>query len=166
MLQTLRLACSRLHPKQMVVTALAAMAWGLAGMGHAANPVTLDDSRTQTVPPDVQMQWRPQTPENPTGGMQAWLRVNVHLDTSQWRGQNVRVYLALPPDDRSRVEASWTGTGRLRDGTVYSGERTLIYAGTISANALTDQWTLRLRTGTDWQSNARRLQFRFELEPN
>lgn len=133
---------------------------------HAAsfNPIVLDDSRTHTVPPNVQMQWRPQTPSNPAGGMEAYLRVNVHIDTADYKGRTGRVYLVMVNDDNASLDAVWTGTGRLRDGQVSSGERTLVYAGRIDTDALTDQFTMRLRTGADWRSDQRRVRMRFELE--
>ncbi|MGC4367564.1 hypothetical protein [Hydrogenophaga sp. R2] len=129
-----------------------------------ASPVRLDDSLTHTVPPNVQMQWRPlQGAAGPAGSMEAWVRVNVRVDTAAWAGQSGRVYMVLARDSTSVVEASWTTQGRLLAGRVLSGERTLVYAGSLPA-ALSDQLAVRLRASPDWDSPARRLNFHFELE--
>ena len=135
----------------------------LAVVAHAA-PVRLDDSLTHTVPPNVQMQWRMLPPSaGATGSMEAWVRVNVRLDTAPHAGRTGRVYMVLAQDSTSLVEASWTSQGRLLAGRVVSGERTLVYSGTLPA-ALADQLALRLRASPDWDSQNRRLNFHFELE--
>lgn len=145
------LACLCLWPAALAV------AW--------ANPHRLDDSGSYTVPPQVQMQWR-ELPPGMAGAdaMEASLRVNVRIDTRLWVGRSGRVYMALARDEGSRVEASWTTQGRLQAGRVVSGERALVWAGSITAPTLVDQLLVRLRTGTDWQAGTRRLNFHFELD--
>ena len=72
------------RPVFLIGLAVAALACG-------AGPVRLDDSLTHTVPPNVQMQWRPmQASAGPAGSMEAWLRVNVRVDTAAWAGQSGR----------------------------------------------------------------------------
>ncbi len=145
------------RPVFLIGLAVAALACG-------AGPVRLDDSLTHTVPPNVQMQWRPmQASAGPAGSMEAWLRVNVRVDTAAWAGQSGRVYMVLARDGTSVVEASWTSQGRLLAGRVLSGERTLVYAGALPA-ALNDQLAVRLRASPDWDRPVRRLNFHFELE--
>lgn len=136
---------------------LAASAW--------ANPYRLDDSLSHTVPPNVQMQWLPLTHGQPyAGGMEAWLRVNVRIDTRDWVGRSGRIYMVLPRDEASTIEAVWTTQGRLQSGRVVSGERSLVFAGTIRSPSLYDQLQVRLRSNADWQSTSRRLNFHFELD--
>lgn len=125
----------------------------------------LDDSLTHTVPPNVQMQWRPlQAAADGSGAVEAWVQVNVRLDTRAFVQRSGRVYLALERDQASPVEAVWSSQGRLQAGRVVSGERTLVFAGVIPGATLDDQLNMRLRAQTDWQSNQRRLNFHFEFD--
>ena len=62
------------------------------------------------------------------------------------------------------IEAVWTTQGRLQPGRLVSGERTLVYAGQLPGATLEDQLQVRLRSGPDWQSSSRRLNFHFELD--
>ncbi len=143
------------------------LAWlgGLLAGPALANPHRLDDSQSHTVPPNVQMQWRPVAKSrSDVGGMEAWLRVNVRIDTSEWIGRSGRVYMVLPRDETSTIEAVWTTQGRLLGGRLVSGERALVYAGQIPGATLQDQFHVRLRSGADWQSNTRRLNFHFEFD--
>ncbi|MCV0438573.1 MAG: hypothetical protein K5880_08060 [Hydrogenophaga sp.] len=130
-----------------------------------ANPHRLDDSLSHTVPPNVQMQWLPlKSGQAFAGGMEAWVRVNIRIDTRDWMGRSGRIYMVLPRDQASDIEAVWTTQGRLQAGRLVSGERTLVFAGTIPAATLEDQIHVRLRSNADWTSSSRRLNFHFELD--
>lgn len=130
-----------------------------------ANPHRLDDSLSHTVPANLQMQWRPLTAgQSDAGGMEAWLRVNIRIDTRDWAGRSGRIYMVMARDQASTIEAVWTTQGRLMAGRLVSGERTLVYAGTVPGATLEDQLLVRLRSGPDWQSQTRRLNFHFELD--
>lgn len=130
-----------------------------------ANPHRLDDSLSHTVPPNVQMQWLPmKSGQAFAGGMEASLRVNIRIDTRNWIGRTGRIYMVLPRDQASSIEAVWTTQGRLRAGRLVSGERALVYAGQIPGATLEDQMQVRLRSNADWTSNTRRLNFHFELD--
>ena len=146
---------------RLLMSTLSALIVGAA----MANPHRLDDSLSHTVPPNVQMQWLP-VARGPSSasGMEAWVRVNIRIDTRDWVGRNGRVYMVLPRDDASSFEAVWTTQGRLQAGRLVSGERALVYAGTIPGPALEDQMQVRLRSNADWTSNNRRLNFHFELD--
>ena len=130
-----------------------------------ANPHRLDDSLSYTVPPNVQMQWLPiRSGQAYAGGMEAWVRVNIRIDTRSWVGRSGRIYMVLPRDQASDVEATWSSQGRLQPGRLLSGERALVFAGAITGATLEDQLQVRLRSNADWQSNSRRLNFHFELD--
>ncbi len=130
-----------------------------------ANPHRLDDSLSHTVPPNVQMQWREVPTGQPgAGGMEAWLRVNVRIDTREWAGRSGRVYMVLARDQSSNIEAVWTTQGRLQPGRLVSGERALVHAGPLPGATLEDQLQVRLRSGPDWLSSSRRLNFYFEFD--
>lgn len=141
---------------------------GLCGLMLAtawAQPHRLDDSLSHTVPPNVQMQWLPVAKgQSYAGAMEAVLRVNVRIDTRDWLGRSGRIYMVLPRDQASNIEAVWTTQGRLQSGRLVSGERALVYAGQITTPTLEDQLQVRLRSNADWESNTRRLNFHFELD--
>lgn len=133
--------------------------------GTSSNPHRLDDSRSQTVPENAQMQWLPQSLDNQNAGMQTTVRVNVYIDTASWKDRSGRIYMVLPQEPSGpEIEAQWTTNGILLPGRVVSGERTLVYAGRIHGNALQDQIQVRLRSGPDWLSQHRRLNFYFEID--
>lgn len=145
---------------------LAALALAIGASDARATGVRLDDALTHVVPPNARMEWLPLTSgasENDTA-MEAWVRVNVRIDTRAWMGRQGRIYLVLPRDEASTMQAAWTGTGRLQDGTVRSGERALVFAGEVPGPQLEDQWQMRLRSPADWSAPNRRLQFHFEIE--
>ena len=131
----------------------------------SANPHRLDDSLSHTVPPNVQMQWLP-IARSQRGGpaMEAWVTVNIRIDTSGWVGRSGRVYMVMSRDEVSPVEAVWTTQGRLQAGRLVSGERALVYAGVLRGATLEDQMQVRLRANADWQSQSRRLNFHFEFD--
>jgi hypothetical protein len=143
--------------------ALALVIWMVASSGHAGS-YRLDDSLTHTVPANVQMQWRPFVRGERDSGMEAWVRVNVRIDTREWVGRSGQVYLVLDRDDTSAMEAEWTTEGRLLPGRIRSGERTLVYSGTLTTATLEDQFVMRLRSLSDWRGNTRRLNFHFEFD--
>lgn len=149
-----------MNTRSLLLTA----ALGLGALTALANPHRLDDSRSHTIPPNAQMQWTPQTRSDRDGGMEAHVRVNIHIDTRQWVGRSGRIYMVLPRDEASSIEAVWTTLGRLRSGRLVSGERSLVFSGTLGGPELTDQLQMHLRSGPDWQSNSRRLNFHFELD--
>ncbi len=130
-----------------------------------ANPHRLDDSLSHTVPPNLQMEWLPlEASRSQAPGMEAWVVVNVRIDTREWVGRSGRVYMALPRDEASTIEAVWTTQGRMQPGRLVSGDRTLVYAGTIRGATLEDQFKVRLRSNPDWQGRSRRLNFHFEFD--
>ena len=141
--------------------------WALAALiaGPAwASPHRLDDSQSQVVPPNVQMQWRSIAPGQGDTGMEAWVRVNARIVTREWLGRSVRVYMVLPRDQSATLEAQWTTQGRLLAGRLLTGERTLVWAGVIASEMLEDQLLVRLRAASDWDASSRRLHFHFELD--
>lgn len=143
------------------VVVLAALTCSLG----SANTVRLDDSMSHTVPPNVKMQWLPlDRGQASAGGMEAWVTVNIRIDTREWIGRQGQIYMVLPRDETSSIEAVWSSQGRLQAGRLVSGERALVYSGTISGPTLEDQLRMRLRSNADWTSNSRRLNFHFELD--
>lgn len=157
-MKCLSLSCLAAHRITALLLSL------LTASAALAETHRLDDSLSHTVPPTAQMRWLPQSPGDRDGGMEAWVRVNVHIDTRDWIGRSGRIYMVLPRDETSTIEAVWTTEGRLLPGRLVSGERSLVYAGTLQSASLTDQMVVRLRSGPDWRSASRQLNFHFELD--
>lgn len=141
-----------------------ALALALVAGAAGAQTQRLDDSGSHTDPPNAQMQWLPQSPGDRDGGMETWVLVNLRIDTRAWIGRSGSVYMVMPRDQSSNIEAVWTARGPLRSGRLTSGERALVYAGPITGDTLSDQIHVRLRSGPDWQSASRRLNFHFEID--
>ena len=137
-----------------------------AALWAQTRAMVLDDSLSQVETPALEMQWRPHTQDAIDAGIEAWVRVRVHIDTRPLVGQRGRVYLVLPVDQPPAVEAVWSSSGVLLPGRVVSGERGLAYSGLISASSLRDVITVRLRTSSEWFSTSRRLRFHYEFEPD
>lgn len=153
-----------MSPRRLSTLLLLSLALTLTASLARADTHRLDDSLSHTVPPTAQMEWLPQTPGDRDGGMEAWVRVNVQIDTREWVGRSGRIYMVLPRDQASTMEAVWTTDGTLRSGRLVSGERALVWSGTVRSTSLRDQMSVRLRSGPDWQSASRRLNFHFELD--
>jgi len=131
-----------------------------------AEPVRLDDSATQVVSSQRQMQWRSPLPgrqDDHTVVMP--LVVDLRLNTAAWVGRTVRIHMLLARDGDPDVQASWRSQqGRLLDGSVSSGGRTVIYAGPVTQPLLEDRLTIELRTDGRWISDRRQLHFYYELD--
>lgn len=143
---------------------LLTLALGLTTLHAKGESRRLDDSRSHTVPPAGQMQWAPQTRADREGGMETWIHVNIHIDTHEWVGRSGRIYMVLPREETSRIEAEWTTQGTLRSGRLTDGERALVFVGTVRSTEITDRLRVHLRSGPDWLSNTRRLNFHFEFD--
>ena len=134
------------------------------GTAHAAT-VRLDDSGSTALQPSVQMQWRSATPKSPNRPeTEARVQVQIRINTVTHAGQRGRIYMVLPLDSGPSIEAEWQTQGRLLPGRLRSGERTLVFAGTVPGPSLEDLITIRVRSDSDWPASSRRLNFHFELD--
>lgn len=147
-----------------ILAILLAIALALPGTAFA-QPQRIDDTGSQVLGGLVRMQWESETPSATSPNMlQGQITVLVRLDMSPWLGQRGRVYHVLSKQP-TPVEARWTTRGVLLPGTVRDGERTLVYAGTVSADRLEDTFTLLIRANGDLLSQPEQLEFSFEFEP-
>lgn len=136
----------------------------IASTGHA-DSIRLDDSGSYAVQPNVRMQWQSAIASTgSSAATEARVRVQIHIDTRAYAGQQGRVYMVLPLDAGPPLRAQWQTEGRLLPGSLISGGRTLVYAGPLPGNALEDQLSLRLSSDVSWLSDSRRLNFHFELD--
>jgi hypothetical protein len=146
------------------VLALVALLAHVAPASAQTYPV--DDSASQVLTPGVvDMRWdslvpRPGQPSTITGQVV----VRVVLDVSPWRGRRGRIYHTLGPSPSGPVTARWTADGPLSAGVVRDGGRTLVYAGPIVGDRLTDTFRLTLQADGDRVLRPQSLAFGFEIE--
>jgi len=144
--------------------AIAFAALLLAAGAHASERV--DDSGTIVGTPVVAMRWRQLVPgRGADHTVEAQLRVALRLNLARWQGQQVRLYMALPPLGFGTVLATWRTQGRLLAGSLRSGSRTLVYEGPVSAPVLEETLDLALATDGRALDRPETLNFTFELDP-
>ncbi|MDB5941591.1 MAG: hypothetical protein JWQ13_1157 [Ramlibacter sp.] len=141
-----------------------AVLWGLATAAQATSS-RIDETGTVVSEPVVNMKWRNVAPgrvrENT---VEATLRVDVRLNLAPWINQSSRIYMVLAPVTGERVRARWTTQGRLLPGTLYSGERALVYQGPASPATLVESLLLTLETDGERLTQMQTLNFYFEIE--
>lgn len=143
----------------------AAMLAALAVAPCAAGTVRLDDSASQVIPPAAHWQWAKGSLRTGINRLEMAVRVEARIDTRAWAGRAGRIYMALPLDAGGPIHAQWESRGRLLGGRLVSGERALVFSGTIPGPVLAD--TLEVRLWTDARTltdDARPLAFHFELD--
>lgn len=131
-----------------------------------AAPQPVDDSGTQVVSTERQMQWRSPLPgAGEDHELLMNLVVDLRLNTAAWVGRSVRIHMLLEADGGPEMQAQWSALrGRLLDGSVVSGGRAPIFSGGLSHAVLEDRLTIQLRTDGRWMSSQRRLHFFYELD--
>jgi hypothetical protein len=124
----------------------------------------VDDSRSVVLNTNIPLQWRSLSPATGDHQVQGVTRVQIKLDLRPWAGQAGRVYMALPPQPNGQVQAAWQGQGTLLNGQLTSGQRGLVWSGTMPAGLLEDLLTVTIQTDGRWLSSAQSLRFYFEVD--
>lgn len=141
------------------------LAAALAGPA-CAGVYRIDEAGTVVSQPVVAMKWRSLVPGRAADDtIEATLRVDVRLNLQPWLNRPARIYLVLEPlPAGERIRARWTTQGRLMQGGLYSGERTLVYEGAAQPATLSDSLLLALEADGQRIERARTLHFHFEIE--
>ncbi|HLS83628.1 MAG TPA: hypothetical protein VK016_03095 [Arenimonas sp.] len=130
-----------------------------------AQAVRLDDSRTQVLGSALRLEWVDSVPRPGTAQlMSGSITVHVRLDVRAWKGRNVRIYKMLEPTAGARMLVRWTGQGRLADGQLQEGQRSLVYAGPITTDELQDVLQVTVLADGNRYNGRESLRFHFELE--
>lgn len=141
-----------------------ALALGLATAAHAAT-FRLDESGTVVNEPVVNMKWRHLVPGRAYDNtVEASLRVDVRLNLAQWLNRPAKIFMVLSPVSGERVRARWTTQGRLLPGTLYSGERALVFDGAAGPAVLNESLLLALEADGQRLTQTQTLNFYFEIE--
>ena len=141
-----------------------ALAVALAGTASAAT-IRLDDSASQVVPPTARWQWKKSLARQDLNALEMDVRVMVRIDTRALAGRAGRVYMVLPAEPGAPIAAEWQSQGRLLPGRLASGERAVVFSGTLPGPFLED--TLQVRLSADARrmpEEARRFAFHFEFD--
>lgn len=130
----------------------------------AATTALVDDSATVVLDGTPRMTWRLVPPKNRDNTIVGRTRVNVRLATSPWLGKVGKIYMLLPAESQSSVNIKWRSQGRLLEGQLAPGGRTLVYAGLIRDARLEDVFDINIEADGSRISNIQRLRFYFEID--
>jgi len=132
--------------------------------GSLSRSWRVDDSASVVLDPYLEMQWQPVGRSAPSNIVSASTRVSVRLNLAPWVGKAGRIYMTLPRTSGPTIRASWTTGGGLLPGTLISGDRTLVYAGPINAERMTDLIDITLEADGTRLDEPEALSFGFEIE--
>ena len=115
--------------------------------------------------PTMNLRWQELSPRLRNGAlMEGAMQVRVRLNLKPWVGRTGKIYMVLPAQLPGDISASWTTTGRMLPGRVQSGNRTLVYSGTINSAVLEDTLMLSLTVDGQRMLQTYNLLFRFEID--
>ena len=135
-----------------------------ASSANAATTSLVDDSATVVLDGTPAMSWRLVPPKNRDNTIVGRTRVNIRLATSPWIGKVGKIYMLLPAESASSVKIKWRGQGRLLEGQLVPGGRTLVYAGPIREARLEDVFDINVEADGSRINNVQRLRFYFEID--
>ena len=143
---------------------------------HAQDAVTepatgqafrVDDSGTVVLDPVLQMQSQTNGRTIPGSPLVSGsTRVSVQLNLLAWTGKTGRIFMTLPRSSGPTVRATWQTGGTLLPGSLISGDRSVVYAGPITAPLLRDLIDIKLEADGARliQPEARAFGFEIELD--
>lgn len=146
------------------------IAWMMALAAAVALPAAavtfrVDDSTTLPSEATTVMKWKSLAPSRTAGNVvEGASVVTIRLNLAPWLSKSGRIYMALPEQPIGQVTAEWATQGRLLPGRLMSGNRTLVYVGTIRAAVLEDTIALKLQADGRRLTAPQRLQFHFEID--
>jgi len=133
-----------------------------AGPSHQTFRV--DDSGTVVLDPSLEMQWQPIGRVSDSNVVSASTRVSVQLNLSLWVGQIGKIYMSLPATSGPTVRATWSTGGVLLPGTLLSGDRALVYSGSVTTQVIRDILDIKLEADGSRLTEPEALAFGFEIE--
>jgi hypothetical protein len=141
---------------------LAALA---ASTPAAAAIFPVDDGASLPGRATTVMRWRTPGPNRPGGDIvDGGAAVTLILNTAPWVRRVGRIYMLLPQPSCGPVSVSWTTQGRLLPGSLVSGQRALVYAGPITASAISDTVVVSVHADGRRLTSAEDLHFQFEID--
>lgn len=158
-----RMLFASLAAALIVVPAYAAGPSAAAATQKSA-PAVIDDSATVILDSAPAMTWRSLTPKNRDNAIVGRTRVNVRLTTAPWLGKSGKIYMVLPAESTGSVKIAWRSRGRLLDGQLVPGGRTLVYSGAIREPRMEDVLDVQIEADGTRLSHTQQLRFHFEID--
>ena len=124
----------------------------------------IDDSRSVVLNTNLPMQWRSLSPAGGDHSVQGLTRVQTKLDTRPWGGQFGKIFMTLPAQPSGQVQVRWETQGIFLSGQLVSGQRGLVWAGTMPAGLLEDLMTVTIQADGRLLSATQLLRFNFEVD--
>jgi hypothetical protein len=125
----------------------------------------VDDTTSVPREPFTNMQWKSLAPGRAANhDVEGTAFVNVRLNLAPWVNKPGKIYMLLSPQPIGAVTAEWRTQGRLLPGRVVSGNRTLVFSGTIPSAFLEDTLAIKLETDGRRLGAPQRLEFTFEID--
>ncbi|MFO1311754.1 MAG: hypothetical protein U1F41_06755 [Burkholderiales bacterium] len=150
-------------PRHLAVLAIAV---ALADAASAARTTVIDDSGTLPYNANSIVRWQTLAPARGKRNdrMEGTATIQLRLDVRPWLDRNGRIFLVMPAQPPGPVQASWTTQGRLLAGQMTSGTRALVYAGPITAPAISEVLQLKIVVDGTQMWQAYQLRFHFEMD--
>ena len=136
-----------------------------ASVDAATYPV--DDGGSRVREPIVRTKWVDTAPgRGSSAAITGVLLVDVELDTTAWNGKPGKIYMLLAPASAyGMIQASWAVQNDvLLPGRMQSGDRVLVFNGTIPADRLRDTLTITLLADGNRVVRPETINFTFEIE--
>lgn len=125
----------------------------------------VDDSATIPLESSAVLRWRQIAPSRANDNtVEGSTTVQVRLNLAPWLKRNGRVFLVLPEQPAGRITVRWTTQGRLLPGQLSSGQRALVYAGSVTSPTIDETMVLRIEADGTRLSSSHRLAFHFEID--
>lgn len=153
-----------INVRQMWFAFAASAILSATSIASAATTALVDDSATVVLDGTPAMAWRLVPPKNSDNTIVGRTRVNIRLATTPWMGKVGKIYMLLPAESASSVKIKWRSQGRLLEGQLAPGGRTLVYAGPIRDARLEDVFDINIEADGSRISNVQRLRFYFEID--
>lgn len=150
--------------KRCALLAIVFFVWLSVIQQGAAATFRVDDSQTQVLESTLPMRWQEFSPAASNHFIEGSTRVQVRLNLAPWQGKVGKIYMALPAQSIGAVQVNWRSQGKLLDGALLSGQRSLVYAGPINTALLDDVLTVHLRADGKLVRSLHRLEFHFDID--
>jgi hypothetical protein len=131
----------------------------------ATRTTVIDDSATLPYDTPVTLHWQPpiRGARGPSA-MVGTMTLRVSLNLMPFLHHAGRIYLALPAQQPTSLQASWTTRGRLLPGSLSAGRRTLVYSGPITSSVMEDVLQLTLRVDPAQMQQVYHVNFQFQMD--
>jgi hypothetical protein len=137
--------------------------WTSAAQGKTT---TIDNSGSQALEPLVSMRWKSAMPSRSGANnlMIGNTTIRVRLNVMPWLKRSGRIYLSLPAQQPGPIAVSWIAQDRFHSGQVRSGNRVLLYAGSITTPLLEDVLKFQFEVNGSLIRHPFPLSFHFEMD--